>query len=89
MMGNPAEALRDRIEFEKNLAVGQEVTVRWTWCHGYYKARATVTKLNEKSAKAKIVEATGPYEAGQVITVPRILDMRRWSWDNCLEPIAS
>lgn len=84
------EEFKAAIDFDKNLQIGQIVEVRWTNSHRYFRAKAEIVKLNEKSLKAKLLEAVGTgmmsYPMGQVISTPRIADFKGWTWNNSTHP---
>lgn len=76
---------KDLLTTCRDLEFGQTIEARWTNCGSYYRATATVTKINKKSLKAELVEAVGPYPAGFVVTLPRVWN-RTWSPNNCAAP---
>jgi len=84
----PDEA-RKLIEFDKALALGQPVEVRWTSCGGVYHGEATVSKLNAQSLRAKLTKAVARYPEGFEVTVPRFTfnAMKRWTQNNGAFPI--
>jgi hypothetical protein len=77
------------MQFDRNLQVGQQVCIRWTNSGNHYGAMATITKVNAKSVIAALDEditgyRTG-YPKGWLIKAPRMLDMRAWSRNNCVQ----
>lgn len=80
--------LRDVIKFDAALKIGDSVTVRWTWCHGYYEAQGKVSKLNAKSLRVAldhdVPTSSGGWQAGFEIRVPRAKfgSLDAWSWNN-------
>lgn len=77
-----ADEFKEASDFDKNLVIGQEVVVRWTWCHRYYRGKAKVIKLNQKSLRVELLEDCGEYKAGNTISVPRFYDIQKWSPNN-------
>lgn len=77
---NPADFKRV-VEEDKLLKVGDEVIAHWTSSGACYAAKATITKLNIKSLKVRLLQSQGPYNEGHPITCPRALS-REWTWDN-------
>ena len=80
-----ADEVRQIIDFEAGLQVGQDVTVRWT-CGYYYQAKGKVSKINAKSLRVRLTEDISRegkvvYPFGREIVVPRIMDPR-WSINN-------
>ncbi len=76
---------------DREMKVGDDVTIYWTNSHRYFKATGKVSKLNEKSVKVSInEEIMGErgvlwYEKGREITVPRFGAMSKtWSNNNCV-----
>ena len=77
--------LREQLDWEDGLAVGDTVLARWTNSYNYYEARATVRKLNRKSLRVILEEPTGGYPEGWEILLPRQSDIfgaARWSVNN-------
>lgn len=77
--------LREQLDWEAGLAVGDTVLARWTNCYRYYAARATITKINAKSMRVILEEAIDGYPAGWDIVLPRASDVfgaARWSVNN-------
>ena len=88
---NAAE-FREVMSFEQGLKEGDEIILRWTNCHSYFEARATVVRVNEKSIRGRLTEEVMHrgkvgYPAGWEISVPRLLDLRKWSCNNCAAPV--
>lgn len=73
--------------FDKAVKVGDTVQVRWTWGGVAYIAKATVSKVNDKSIRAKLLEEvtyTGfsPLPVGRELKFPRYL-RNEFSVNNC------
>jgi hypothetical protein len=91
--------LAAHIRFEESLQVGDTVEVRWTNSFRYYKAKATVTKINQASLRAKLLkEIRGHYAGkegvmyaeGREIIVPRLTLgtlNSKWSQNNGVFPV--
>lgn len=83
--------LKTVIAFEQALSVGLPVRVCWTNSHNYYRAMATVIKVNKASVRVKLAAVVGGYPAGQEIRVPLFtpttLMQGTWSCSNRVEPI--
>jgi hypothetical protein len=93
-----ADEFRALMAHDERLTVGHPVTVRWTTNHRSYAAPGHVVQVHAKSvlvaldvaihtailADRALANTDGIlYPAGQVITAPRITDMRRWTANNC------
>jgi hypothetical protein len=55
--------------FDRDIKVGDTVQVRWTWGGSAYIAKATVTKVNDKSIRARMEEPT-TYVGYNEVSVP-------------------
>jgi hypothetical protein len=78
----------DVMKWDRTIAVGDEVVVRWTNCGSYHSALATVALVHNKSVRVTLDEGDGDYPARATITAPRPLNTRKWSWNNCVLPRA-
>jgi hypothetical protein len=94
---------RSVIDFEKALAVGQPVLVKWTaGSFGHYRAEGTVKRVNACSVRVTLTEVvvergqlhglveTGKtlYPVGNEIVVPLITASgNRWAHFNRCEPV--
>jgi hypothetical protein len=81
--------LMDVMKFDGDLAVGDTVEARWTHSHRYYRAVGFVTKLNDCTAKVKLLNGNDTYPEGFVVTVTRCTfrSIERWSWNNGVFPV--
>lgn len=91
------------MRFDRALAVGDEVEVRWTNCGSGYAGRGTVAKLNPCSLRVTLTRDVGiradrhnpdrepDYPAGREISVPRctVRALQRWTWNNGVFPVAA
>jgi hypothetical protein len=79
------------LDFDKTLAPGVHVQVRWTNCNRYHRAVGEVVKVNTNSARIKLLSGKSVpdlYPVGYVITQNRMTPskMPLWSWNNCILP---
>ena len=82
--------LREQLDFEEGLKVGDVVLARWTNSYNYYAARATVRKINAKSLRVILEEPIDGYPEGWEILLPRQADIfgaARWSVNNGAFPV--
>ena len=87
-----ANQLRAVFDFETSLRPGAAVLIRWTCGGCYHAGRATITKVNKKSVRARLEEPvpTGlgePYAAGREIIAPTVEAFKLWSYNNRVEPV--
>lgn len=88
-----ATELRDVVDFELRLNVGDEVEVRWTNSHRFYAGRARIVKLNKSSIVTKLTEPVlsqlgySDYPIGHKITVPSLNAIKLWSVNNRVAPL--
>lgn len=78
--------LSNQIDFEMALVEGTRVEVRWTNSFRYYRAIATVVRVNRSSVRVTVTEAhpvagAGAYLIGRTLSFPR-LTSRTWSRQN-------
>jgi hypothetical protein len=85
---------RSVIDFEKALAVGQAVLVKWTaGSFGHYRAEGTVKRVNACSVRVTLTQPMdtgewGTYPVGHEIVVPLITAAgNRWAHFNRTEPV--
>lgn len=83
-----AQIYRESVEWEASVKVGDEAIARWTNCGHYHTTVVRVRKINGKSFGVDIVAPLDGYPAGWHIGVPRIADIRRWSYNNRLEAMS-
>lgn len=89
------------VAFDSSLTVGMKVVARWTNCHRYYSAPATIAKLNGKSVIVTLdaeIRSVNPYDraagerviypVGRRITLPRLMG-QTWSANNCVVSVAA
>lgn len=79
--------LRDAIEIDRNLKVGDFVEARWTNCYRYYALRASIVKLNEKSVRVRLEEDKDGYTKSREISIPRLLNWDKHGISNCVVPL--
>jgi len=86
------QELREIIRFESSLKPDQIVKALWTWCGGYYGAKAQVERVNKKSVRVRLLEAVkscyagGTWPEGYRINVP-LFSSSRWSANNRVCPV--
>ena len=84
---------RSVIDFEKALAPGQEVLVKWTaGSFGHYHGVGKVVRVNRCSVRVALTEAVegrwGGYPTGREIVVPLVTASgNRWAHFNRVEPV--
>jgi hypothetical protein len=80
----------DLVQFNKRLSVGQQVEARWTNSFHYYSGRAEVMRVNQASARVRLLEAVGKgsYPLGHVLVLPLPFQsgLDRWSHNNGVFP---
>lgn len=89
-----AEEFKKEWRDDATLQVGQKVTVYWTNSGRAYRASATIHKLHAKSVKVKLLEPISGYggeddilyPVGHEITVPRIINISKWTFANRVSP---
>jgi hypothetical protein len=86
------DQFRQVIDFENNLRAGHKVRINWTNSGNFLTAKATVVKVNEKSVVVTLDQHVWPdyhggWPVGHRIRVPRIMAMREWSCNNCVQPL--
>jgi hypothetical protein len=83
-------AENDLVGFNQRLKVGQRVEARWTNSFHYYSGRAEVTRVNQASARVRLLEPAGDgsYPIGHVLVLPLPFQsgMDRWSHSNGVFP---
>ncbi len=77
------------LDFEQGLREGLTVELRWTNNNGYYSGKATLSKVNRKSARGVLIEQAQreDYKPGREIWVERF-GSPRWSRNNGIFPVA-
>lgn len=82
-----AEEYKAALHFERELKVGDKCLARWTNCGYGYEAEAEVVAVNPKSYGVCITKDIDGYPAGHHLNIPRILNWKKWSWNNRLAPV--
>lgn len=83
------------MDFEKNVKMGEVVTIRWTSCGYNFKGKGIVHKINRESFRVALLEEVltplGKYPTGQVLKAPRLTlsgsGGTLWSENNRIEPV--
>ena len=83
-----ADEVKEQLEFERSLKVGDKCRAHWTNCGYYYGAEVEVEAINAKSFRVRITKATDGYPVGHKLNIPNFLNMNRWTWNNRLAPLA-
>lgn len=91
MTGDEFKRLMDE---DRSFLIADCVTVFWTNSGRYLRGKGKITKINEKTIRVRLEEhvATehfGGYPVGQVIIAPRIMNIDRWSMNNCVRALPS
>lgn len=81
------DSFEQDMKFDEALSVGDRVRVNWTNGGRAYSSVGSIAKVNTSSVAVTIDADTGPYKKGHKITVPRILNVKKWSHKNRVEPI--
>jgi hypothetical protein len=74
-------------EEDRGLRVGLPVTAHWTAAGFAYHASAEIIQVESTAVTVRLLERTGghdEYGPGQLVTLPRRVDMGRWSSGNCV-----
>lgn len=87
-------AFEKKKAFDEGIIIGSKIEARWTNCHHYYVANATVVAINPKTFRVSlshhvpILGSTG-YSEGRIIKIPRF-DSDGYSENNgafpCVKP---
>jgi hypothetical protein len=80
------------LAFEEALSEGDEIEVRWTNSHRFYRAIAKVVRVNGKCVRVTVTKAhpkseAGAYLIGRTLSFPRLLD-NKWSVNNGCFPVS-
>ena len=84
---------QDQKAFDQSLSVGQRIMAHWTHSYHPYHVSAVITKINAKSILASIEEEIRSWRGdllfrkGDVIKVPRVTNLKRWTGYNCISPL--
>lgn len=85
--------LAEITEYEKGLAVGQVVRIRWTHSGGFYVAMATLSKINKKSVRARLNHhvqgPSGGWPEGHELVIPLFWALNEWSANNRVDHTAA
>ena len=81
-----AEKVKEQIQFEREVKLGDKAIAHWTNCGHYYETEVEVVAVNAKSFGVKIARAIEGYPVGWKINVPSFLNVNRWTWNNRLAP---
>lgn len=88
------ERIREALAHESTLKPGDECVARWTNSYSAHQGRVKVVRVNEKSVQVELLENVPTrldpkhgYPKGHKLSIPRFLDMRRWSEHNRLFPL--
>lgn len=76
--------IRNVIELENNVKVGDTYLANWTNSGYLYSAIVEVVTINPKSFGVKLVQAIDGYPVGHHLNIPRFMNQNRWSWNNRL-----
>lgn len=75
------------LEEDRKLAVGTQVTARWS-AQGYLcRARGEIIRREPRSVTVRLLEGDagqGAATKGRTLTLPRFCDQQAWSLDNCV-----
>ena len=82
-----ADEVKEQLEFERNIKVGDKCLALWTNSGHYYQTAVEVVTVNSKSFGVRIARAIEGYPMGWKINVPNFLNMDRWTWNNRLAPL--
>ena len=82
-----ADEVKEQLEFERSLKVGDRCKAYWTNCGSYYGTEVEVVAINQKSFRVRITKPATDYPAGQNLNIPNFLNVDRWTWNNRLAPI--
>jgi hypothetical protein len=81
----------DLVQFNKQLTAGQKVEARWTNSFRYYSGHAEVMRVNQASARVRLLQpvGNGAYPLGHVLVLPLPFQsgMDRWSHSNGVFPL--
>jgi hypothetical protein len=81
----------DLVQFNRGLQTGQAVEARWTNSFRYYSGRAEVMRVNQASARVRLLQpvGNGAYPLGHVLVLPLPFQsgMDRWSRSNGVFPL--
>ena len=83
-----AEKVKEQVQFEREVKVGDKCQAHWTNCGHYYGAEVEVVAVNSKSFGVKIAKAIEGYPVGWRINIPNFANSDRWSWNNRLGQLA-
>ena len=50
----------------------------------YYQGKAEVEIIFSKSLRVRLIEVVYGYEAGESLSIPKLLNLNRWSWNKRL-----
>lgn len=88
------ERIREALAHEATLKPEDECVARWTNCGSYHEGRVKVVRVNEKSVLVELMENAPTrldpkhgYPKGHRLSIPRFLDIQRWSENNRLMPL--
>ena len=82
-----ADEVKEQLEFERNIKVGDKCLAHWTNYGNYYETQVEVEAVNAKSFRVRIAKAIEGYPVGWKINVPNFLNIDRWTWNNRLAPL--
>jgi len=82
-----ADEVKEQLEFERNIKVGDKCLAHWTNCGNYYETQVEVEAVNAKSFRVRIAKAIEGYPLDWKINVPNFLNIDRWTWNNRLAPL--
>jgi len=80
-----ADEVKEQLEFERDVKVGDRCRAHWTNCGYYYETEAEIEAINAKSFRVRIAKATDGYPVGHKLNIPNFLNIDRWTWNNRLK----
>ena len=85
-MNTAENPVKEALNFERNIKVGDKCLALWTNCGNYYEGEVEVDAVNAKSFGVRLLKAVDGYPASQRLNIPNFLNTNRWSWNNRLAP---
>lgn len=80
------ENIRDYLDLERRVKVGETCWAFWTNSGGYFQAEVVVEAINWMSFRVRITKPIDQYPQGTKLNIPKFNNIKRWTWNNRLAP---